>query len=167
MLLLFLFVFLNDMLKNIPRYGYQLEMIHPTQIRELVEFRKTIELAALEAAYPHMGENEYKQLIALNEESVIHKDDLDVKIHWTLNNQFHQLLCSFSNNSFYKKALADAMIFSIRASNQYYCNVWNQKRKTDARNHVNLIDSLMTGDLEKAKNILRDDIEEYMHEIIF
>ena len=55
-------------------------MIHPTQIRELVEFRKTIELAALEAAYPHMGENEYKQLIALNEESVIHKDDLDVKI---------------------------------------------------------------------------------------
>ena len=59
------------------------------------------------------------------------------------------------------------MIFSIRASNQYYCNVWNQKRKTDARNHVNLIDSLMTGDWEKAKNILRDDIEEYMHEIIF
>ena len=42
-----------------------------------------------------------------------------------------------------------------------------KKRKTDARNHVNLIDSLMTGDLEKAKNILRDDIEEYMHEIIF
>lgn len=157
----------QGILKNIPRYGYQLEMIHPTQIRELVEFRKTIELAALEAAYPHMGENEYKQLIALNEESVIHKDDLDVKIHWTLNNQFHQLLCSFSNNSFYKKALADAMIFSIRASNQYYCNVWNQKRKTDARNHVNLINSLMTGDLEKAKNILRDDIEEYMHEIIF
>ena len=146
----------QGILKNIPRYGYQLEMIHPTQIRELVEFRKTIELAALEAAYPHRGENEYKQLIALN-----------VKIHWTLNNQFHQLLCSFSNNSFYKKALADAMIFSIRASNQYYCNVWNQKRKTDARNHVNLIDSLMTGDLEKAKNILRDDIEEYMHEIIF
>ena len=57
----------QGILKNIPRYGYQLEMIHPTQIRELVEFRKTIELAALEAAYPHMGENEYKQLIALNE----------------------------------------------------------------------------------------------------
>ena len=51
-------------------------MIHPTQIRELVEFRKTIELAALEAAYPHMGENEYKQLIALNEDPLDFKQSI-------------------------------------------------------------------------------------------
>ena len=157
----------QGILKNIPRYGYQLEIIHPAQIRELVEFRKTIEIAALEAAFSHIGAEEYKRLIVLNEESIKHQDDLDVKIHWTLNNQFHQLLCSFSNNSFYEKALADAMIFSIRASNQYYSHVWNQKRKTDARNHVQLLEAMMNGNLEEAKMVLKDDIEEYMHEIIF
>lgn len=157
----------EGILNNIPRCGYQLEMIHPAQIRELVEFRKTIELAALEAAFPRLGEAEFAQLNRLNEESVSHKDDLDVKIHWTMNNQFHERLCSFSNNSFYKKALGEAMIFSIRASNQYYSQVWSQKRSTDARNHILLVEALQAGDLDRAKEILKGDIEEYMQEITF
>lgn len=156
----------QGVLKSIPRCGYQLEMIYPAQIRELVAFRKTIELAALEAAFPHIGPEECAQLTKLNEESVRHKADLDVKMHWTLNNQFHQKLCSFSNNSFYKKALSDAMIVSILASNQYYANVWGQKRQSDARNHVQIVEALAAGDLETTKERLAADIEEYLHEII-
>lgn len=156
----------QGVLKSIPRCGYQLEMIYPAQIRELVAFRKTIELAALEAAFPYIGPEECAQLTKLNEESVRHKADLDVKMHWTLNNQFHQKLCSFSNNSFYKKALSDAMIVSILASNQYYANVWGQKRQSDARNHVQIVEALTAGDLETTKERLAADIEEYLHEII-
>lgn len=156
----------QGVLRSIPRCGYQLEMIYPAQIRELVDFRKTIELAALEAAFPRMGQEEYRQLRQLNEEAARHKDDLDVKMHWMLNNQFHQKLCSFSNNSFYKKALSDAMIVSILASNQYYANVWGQKRQSDAHNHVLVVEALAAGDLEGAKRMLAADIEEYLHEII-
>ena len=156
----------EGVLKNIPRYGYFLEMIQPIQLRELVEFRKTIEIAALEASFLRIGRKEIQQLSDLNQEIIRYQDDMDVKKHWVFNNQFHQLLCSYSNNSFYIKALSDAMIFSIRASNQYYSNIWSQQKKSDSRNHIRLIDALREGSLDKAKKILREDIEEYIQEII-
>ena len=42
----------ENILRNIPRYGYQVVAITPQQIREVVEYRKVIELGALAASFP-------------------------------------------------------------------------------------------------------------------
>ena len=46
----------ENILRNIPRYGYQVVAITPQQIREVVEYRKVIELGALAASFPVLTE---------------------------------------------------------------------------------------------------------------
>ncbi len=41
----------EEVLNNIPRFGYQLTAILPSQIIEIIEYRKVIELGALELCF--------------------------------------------------------------------------------------------------------------------
>ena len=47
-------------IKNIPRFGYQLVSITPSEIVEMVEYRKVIELGALERAAERITKDESK-----------------------------------------------------------------------------------------------------------
>ena len=85
----------EGVLNNIPRFGYQLMAILPNQIMEIIEFRKIIELGALETCFAHLTSEQLLQLKRLNEEAARITYTKDPKIHWEANNRFHKTLCSF------------------------------------------------------------------------
>ena len=53
-----------------------------------------------------------------------------------------------------------------RISNQYFTKLWNESKVSDASNHILLVEALEAGDLERAKTILRTDVEAFRDEIL-
>lgn len=156
----------EGVLNNIPRFGYQLMAILPNQIMEIIEYRKIIELGALETCFPYLTSEQLSQLKRLNEEATRITYTKDPKMHWEANNLFHKTLCSFSNNSYVQKALEGAMNVCTRISNQYFTKLWNESKVSDASNHILLVEALEAGDLERAKAILSTDVEAFKDEIL-
>lgn len=156
----------EGVLNNIPRFGYQLMAILPSQIIEIIEYRKIIELGALEISFPHLTQAQLEQLKELNQEAGRITYTKDSRIHWEANNHFHKMLCSFCNNSYMEKSLADAMNICTRISNQYFTKLWNESKITDGSNHIHLVEALESGDLQMAKEILAGDVEAFKQEIL-
>lgn len=156
----------EGVLNNIPRFGYQLTAILPGQIMEIIEYRKVIELGALEMCFSHLTEEQLGELKRQNEEAGLITYTKDSKIHWEANNRFHITLCGFCGNRYLQKALADTMNICTRISNQYFTKLWNESKVSDAGNHVRLVEAIEQGDLEKARMILGEDVEAFKNEIL-
>ncbi len=156
----------ENVLNNIPRFGYQITPILPGQIVEIIDYRKMIELGALERCFFHLTKEQILQLKRQNEEVERIAHTMDSKLHWEANNLFHRTLCSYCNNSYIQKSLADAMNICTRISNQYFTKLWNESRVTDGSNHVRIVKALEDGDLESAKTILGEDVEAFKKEIL-
>lgn len=156
----------EGLFNNIPRFGYQLTVILPEQIIEIIEYRKIIELGALEISFPHLTEQHFNQLKELNEEAggIIYTKDS--RLHWEANIRFHKVLCGFCNNSFIQKSLSDAMNICTRISNQYFTKLWSESKVSDGSNHIRLAEALEKGELGLAKGILAEDVEAFKKEIL-
>ena len=141
-------------------------MILPSQIIEIVEYRKIIELGALEMSFPHLTRENFDQLKALNEDAGKITYTKDSRIHWETNIQFHKTLCSFCNNTFIQRSLSDALNICTRISNQYFIQIWNNSQVSDGRNHIRLVEAMEEENLEQAKEILADDVEAFKNEIL-
>lgn len=148
-------------MKNIPRFGYQVTMITPSEILEMIEFRKVIELGALERTIDLLTIENLAELKEMNRqvEEIDHRHE--VKLHWALNQDFHKKLCSYSGNRYLQKALDDSLNVCSRISNQYYVKVWENEQE-GAYNHKKVVQALEEKNLERAKVILAEDIEELL-----
>ena len=135
--------------------------ITPKEILEILEFRKVIELGALEKMIMELTKEEIEVLKELNRQVELVDNQHEVKLHWALNQDFHKKLCSFSKNRYLEKALEDSLRVCSRISNQYYVKVWENKHE-GAYNHRKLVQAIEDRDIERAKEILAEDIEELM-----
>lgn len=156
----------ENILRNIPRYGYQVVAITPQQIREAVEYRKVIELGALAASFPVLTEKNLSELEKLNDEVQEIESIHDYKIHWKCNLEFHRKLCSFCGNSYLQKALEEALRLCTGISNQYYTKSWEGGREERAGNHERIVQALREKDLETAKEILARDLDAFREELL-
>ena len=156
----------EEILKNIPRFGYQVVPISPSEILEIIEYRKVIELAALELSFPRLTEVEFEELKKLNEESRKIVEVKEPRTHWRRNEEFHRYLAGYCSNKFLQQALDTSLNFCTRISNQYFTKLWNESKQADAINHVVLVEAMEAGDLDKAKNILSGDIDSFKNEIL-
>lgn len=148
-------------IKNIPRFGYQILSITPSEIVEMVEYRKVIELGALERAAAQITKADIEQLKALNRKVELVDKRHEVKLHWEMNQDFHKKLCSFCGNRYLDKALDASLKVCARFSNQYYVKVWEHKQE-GAYKHKQVVQAIEAGDIERAKVILAEDIEELL-----
>ncbi len=148
----------EGILKNIPRFGYQISMITPSEIVETIEYRKIIEVGALESWCYNLTDEYIVELEKLNEYAKSMESCQDIKVHWKINERFHKKMCSFSGNRYLQKALDDSMKMCTRMANQYFIKVWGDKEKEDG-NHYRLVKALQDGDQNLAKEILIYDIE--------
>lgn len=148
----------EGILNNIPRFGYQLSVITPSEIIETIEFRKIIEVGALEICFDRLGEKQLRELRLLNEEAERTMDIPDIKIHWEQNQDFHRKLCSFCGNRYLQKSLDSSLNISTRIANQYFTKVWNEKEEEE-RDHFKLVKAIEEKNLASAKEILTYDIE--------
>jgi len=155
----------EGILNNIPRVGYQLVMTSPAEFKEAIEFRKVIEIAALEMAFPNITKEQIAELKTLNEKAKKMADSRDVKAHWEMNLSFHRLLCSFCGNRYLQKALEDSMNLCTRVANQYYSRLWQDSDK-EGGDHYTLVKAIEKKDIKKAKEILILDIELFKNKLL-
>lgn len=149
----------EGVLNNIPRTGYQISMVTPNEIIETIEFRKIIEIGALEKSFHRLTRREIEELKAVNAHAETITENQNVNEHWNTNQAFHQKLCSFSGNRYLQKALEDSMKTCTRIANQYFVRVWEEHEEENG-NHYKLVKALEEKDLEQAKKILAYDIEQ-------
>lgn len=155
----------EGILNNIPRFGYQLSVITPSEIHEIIEFRKLIEIGGLELCFHQITEAQIEELKQLNREASQITYEKDTKIHWAQNQEFHRRLCSFCQNRYIQKSLENSLKVCTRIANQYFTKVWGESKLTDGINHVMLVDALEQRDLERAKEILIMDVRAFRDEI--
>ena len=153
-------------LKNIPRFGYQLSVITPDEIREVIEFRRVLEVSALELSFSLMTEKELLELKLLNSQVSEIAGSCDTKIHWDCNQKFHRTLCSYCRNRYIQKSLEDALNVCTRIANQYFSRLWKEGKPSDGSNHVNIVEALEKRDLEKARRILTEDVRAFRNCIL-
>lgn len=156
----------EGILKNIPRFGYQIVSILPGEILEIVEFRKAVELAGLEMSFPRLGARELAELRELNEDSRKIVDVKEPRIHWRRNEDFHRHLMTYCGNRYLQQALDTAFNVCTLISNQYFVHLWRESRPADALNHVALTQAIADRDLPLAKEILSRDIDSFKAEIL-
>lgn len=157
----------EGILKNIPRYGYQLPLITPTELNEIIEFRMMLECAALEKTIRIITEEEMEALAEHAAGSAMRLSlQKDVTVHWGTNMEFHLLLCSYCKNEFVMKSLEEALKFCCRVANQYFNNQWNKQKLADSSGHLKLVEAMKSRDYETAKALLIKDINAIRDEIM-
>lgn len=156
----------EGILKNIPRYGYQLPLITPVEINEILEYRMMLECAALEKTIRIITEEEIDALAEHALGSVKLSGQKDVTVHWGTNMEFHLMLCGYCRNEFVEKALEESLKFCCRVANQYFNNRWDKQKLADSSGHLKLVDAIKSRDYESAKALLIEDINAIRDEIM-
>lgn len=150
----------DNVLRSIPRYGYEIVRIPEKQLREMIEMRVLIETAGLRKCFASLGAEkidvlrEYNlrsRLLLLNKTSTAR--DL-----WDDNMQFHRQLYSFSNNEFGMTLLDRCMQMQTMAYIQLYCFTREANKVMTSTSHERIELLIENGDCEGAVRALQDDI---------
>jgi DNA-binding GntR family transcriptional regulator len=131
----------------------------------MIEFRKIIEVGALEMSFDRLTASHLEELKELNRQAENISKSQDIKVHWEANQMFHRKLCSFCGNRYLQKSLDDSLNFCTRIANQYFIKVWESNEAEDG-DHFKIVNSIENKNLEYAKEILIYDIELMKNKIL-
>jgi len=174
----------ENIIRNIPRSGYQIVQLTERDIREATQFRIILEVEGLKLAARNIKEQHIKELREMTEytEYIKHGTVIgleewwnnNVKFHirlnsfstvigleewWNNNVKFHIRLNSFSNNSLLTDSLIRTVHLLWRAVTQLF---WNADPHSylsyNPSSHVPIYEAIKDGDLSRAEEYLRADI---------
>ena len=150
----------EDVLRNIPRYGYVVVQIKEQDRRDLIKMRILLEQEALKKSFcgQEIGEMQLEQL-EKQITSAASKQNVDVWTVWEDNEEFHMLLASFADDRILMKFLSDCMKMQKRV---YAQTIWNSSSSmTDSVTstpHHAIFKELQAGNLEGALALLEQDV---------
>lgn len=150
----------DNILKSIPRYGYQIVHISEKQLREMVEFRDIVETNSLRSSFPTLGQPQLDLIREYNLRSkllVLSKESTPREL-WDDNMQFHRLLYSFSRNEFGIMMLDRCLQMQTMAYVQLYQFTKDINQSMTTTSHERIEHLIINGDCEAAIAALRDDI---------
>lgn len=154
----------DNVLKSLPRLGYQVVPITLKEVVDILEFRLDIELCSLERSLKRMTEADLGKLRQL--ELVPPDDkDMDVAPNWTRNQMFHLELCGLGGNEYTVLILENTLKQSSRYISQYFRSAWNNSVESNGKFHIAILEALEERNLEKAKTMLEKDIMAVKEEI--
>lgn len=154
----------EDVLINIPRFGYRVVRMTEKDARDAKQMRKLLELEALRISFPKIGDAELKQLKEQVQKAAA-KQNVDVWEVWEDNQEFHQLLASFSGNKVLMKLLRDCMDILKRTYAQQRWNNWSSMTDSvDNSVHGTICKYLEKRDFESTMDLLSKDIEGWENE---
>lgn len=151
----------NDhVLRNIPRYGYEVVKLTAEDVREMLQFRYVLESGMLVQCIRKFTPPQIKRLEAVNEQCRLDSDD--VWKHWSHNSEFHRKLLAVCGSRFAVEELCRCMDRLKRAYAQFYWDSWDAASPPiDTRNHALILQSLKQGDLDGAIACLKDDLNDF------
>lgn len=152
----------NEVLKNIPRYGYQIIRIGRDRMHEMMEFRYILETQCLRKSVRYVTRENIEELERLERE--VQKDILSnpyypITAHWKNNMEFHLLLAGIARNQYIYRELEHTMNIQLRGYAQYFSKHEQLQRNTlNSTRHTQIIEGLKKGSAEEAIEGLREDL---------
>lgn len=149
----------EQVLRSIPRYGYEIVRITERSVREIAQLRMLLEVDAFRVNCRNYSDVMLKKIVDFNREANAGWPKTRYEA-WRTNIDFHLMLYSFSNNQYILGVLEKALSVLYRAYAQLY---WPSKDislnwKEDYHNAIEY--HLQKGDYDAAVEMLRKDIED-------
>ena len=147
----------DNVLKSIPRVGYQVVPVTLKEILDLLEFRIDVETGNLRRLCQRITPEQIEHLRQLD---TITKDNHErmVAIHWNRNTDFHLKLCEMGGNSYICDVIAAALQKSCSYISQYFQTAWKKNAESNSFYHREIIEALENRDTERAVEMLQKDI---------
>lgn len=152
----------NEVLKNIPRYGYQIVHIGREKMHEMMEFRFILESYCLRKSIRYVTPQNIERLEQLEREvqaDIQNNPDYPVTAHWKNNMEFHLLLASIARNKYVYSELQRTMNVQMRGYAQYFREHEGEECKVlNMTCHTSIVEALKRGDVDQAIEGLRVDL---------
>lgn len=149
----------DNVLRNIPRYGYEILRLTREDVEDMIQFRYLLEGGMLKTCIRLITPVQLEKLRRLNEESMA---ATDVWRHWENNANFHLQLIAFSRNECAYHELKRILDRLKRAYAQFYWSKWDASvTPLDTKNHAVIIESLEAKDTGKFLDALKNDLKDF------
>lgn len=151
----------NHVLRNIPRYGYEVTRLTMDDIREMLEFRYCLEGGALLNRGNRITDHQIDELEKLNQECL--RDDVTPREHWMANLAFHVALIHACGNDYIDQQVKNCMGRLTRAYAQFRWGVDKQElhMSCDCRHHKAILGALREKNSAKAVKSLKQDLGDF------
>lgn len=147
----------DNVLKNIPRVGYQVVSVTLQEILDLLEFRIDVETANLRRLASRITKEQLEELKQLGTIAGDNPERM-VAVHWNRNTEFHMKLCEMGGNGYICREISAALLRSCQYISQYFQTAWKKNAESNGYYHRAVIAALEAGDAERAVEMLRKDI---------
>lgn len=150
----------EGILRNLPRYGYEVVRLTREDAEEIMEYRLILESGYMERSLERLTPEKIASLEAISEDC--REDTDDLWKHWEANTKFHLRLLSFSENTYAVSQLEKTMNILKRAYAQFHWSTWSTAiPSADVKNHGNIIEALKNRDLDNALRFLSEDLKDF------
>lgn len=150
----------EGILKNIPRYGYEVVRLSSRDVDQILRYRFLVESGLLQECYTTITPEQLKNLSDLDE--LCNHSVEDMWVHWEHNVNFHLTLASCSGNTYACGQLKKSMDLLKRAYAQFYWDKWDgQYNPSDMRYHQELLNCIKSHDIDGALKKLELDLQDF------
>ena len=149
----------EGILRNLPRFGYEVVAFSPTDVRDILKVRELLECGLLQSAYEKLSPKKLEILWDLAKQG---EEEKAMWLHWNANTAFHLKLMSFTENSYAYHQLAQILNRLKFAYGQYYWDKWTENFSDDKHHyHRHVMEALEAKDPDSAVRYLMLDIREF------
>lgn len=149
----------DHVLRNIPRYGYEVLKLTIADVAEIMQFRYVLETGMLRWQFEKITQVQLEALERIDQKC---REEDNVWKHWEYNAEFHLKLIGFSRNYFVLEELKRSMDRLKRAHAQFY---WDKQVQTsvhlDTMNHTKILEAIKEKNLQKALHYLAEDMNNF------
>lgn len=150
----------EKVLRNIPRYGYEVVRLTIQDIRKMMELRMILETGFLGRNYKKFTDEQIDMLEEINKNCM--DKTLDVMTHWKYNMDFHLRMMSLCGNDYATETLRNYLMYQTRAYIQsYWGRDANVNFTLDTRNHEKILKALREKDYEKLMEAIVLDYQDF------
>jgi DNA-binding GntR family transcriptional regulator len=151
----------ENVLRSIPRYGYEIVTLTENDVRNILQFRVMVECQSLPIIFKKASPEELANLV-VQMQSLSPTGDQDVWDAWDNNTQFHLQLLALSGNRYCYSQIKRSLLILKRAYAQFYWDKWRRVRfNFNSETHLRITDAMQAGDLALATRLLEDDINSF------
>ena len=153
----------ENVLRSIPRLGYQVMPVTERDILDATELRLVLELGALEKTSRNFSGGMLTQVSRLNQDwwQEVISGEVDIKKRWQHNSRFHATLCSFAGNELAVEVVRKMIQLEWRAYAQMLATPEQRSeffQASTSKPHIEIERALTCGDFHTAQELLRGDI---------
>lgn len=152
----------DNVLRSIPRYGYEIIPLTERDIRNILQFRLMVEGECLPLILANANDVDFKALAAEAAVSPLNEQTANVFDDWDKNSHFHLGLVALCANRYCYEQIQRSLQILKRAYAQFYWDRWHRIHfRFNNDSHAALIAALQNRDLVLARQLLEHDIASF------